>query len=147
MRPRPKFVAPPKSIKVALERLNKTHCHSLFGVSLERVGRDFLPANFSKVSRPDIHDGTIVAGEKLIADGSLERMLRKVDERIRAGDMEDSGFAQVAEFKKIPWSIFRGISDYGDPRKENGWQFVAALGAACAAISFLQTAWSPPSGR
>lgn len=142
--PRPKYISPRKAVRIALERMQVIRFERLFAEALTRTPTALLPANYKKDRLPEIHDGTIAAGEKLIADGSLERMLR-LDQRIRALDMEDSGFAQVAEFKHIPWCVFRGISDHADPHKENGWQFVAALAAACAALTFLKTAWVPPS--
>jgi nucleoside phosphorylase len=140
-RPRPQYISTRKQIKVALERFDPKKFSGCFTESLSRVADDLLPKQYARSTTPNVMDGTIAAGEKLIADGSLKRMRRRIDERIRAGAMEDSGFAQVAESKRLPWCIFRGISDYGDPRKENGWQFVAALGAACAAMTFLRSAW------
>jgi nucleoside phosphorylase len=89
---------------------------------------------------PSIHDGTIAAGEKLIADGSLKRWYR-IDQEVRAGAMEDSGFAQAAEANHVAWCIFRGISDYGDPTKGKEWQFACALAAAAAGITFLRELW------
>lgn len=140
-RPRPKIISTTKQTKLALERLEYRKFVALFAESIRQVPPDLLPPQYSDFQVPKLHDGTIAAGEKLIADGSLKHMRRRVDERIRAGDMEDSGFAQVADFKKIPWCIFRGISDYGDPRKKNGWQFLAGFAAACAALAFLKSTW------
>jgi nucleoside phosphorylase len=140
--PRPKYVSTRKQVKVALERFDTGKFATCFGESLSRITEDLLPQGYSRATVPKVHDGTIAAGEKLIADGSLNKMRKRVDERIRAGAMEDSGFAQVAESKRMPWCIFRGISDYGDPRKQNGWQFIAATGAACGAVTFLRSAWS-----
>src|SRR5664280_52032 len=66
------------------------------------------------------HHGTIASGEKLIADGSLVDLRLHFDERLRAADQDSSGFAQACELRepKVPWAIFRGISDYGDGTKK-----------------------------
>lgn len=150
---RPKHIPTQKVIKIALERMNLQPFEKLFKESLTRTSTDMLPKDYmkkyiigrEKPKMPKIHDGTIVAGEKLIADGSLEKMRIMIDERIRAADMEDSGFSQAADIKGIPWCVFRGISDHADPHKENGWQFVAALAAACAALTFFKTSWDLPT--
>jgi len=140
---RPKYISTRKVVKDALERMSENRFERFFTETLTRIPENKLPTGYKRDTKPEIHDGTIAAGEKLIADGSVEKMLR-FDQRIRAVDMEDSGFAQVADFKMLPWCIFRGISDYADPHKEKGWQFVAALAAACAAVSFLKTTWESP---
>jgi nucleoside phosphorylase len=142
-RPRPKYISTRKVVKIALERMNEPRFTRFFDKIVKGVAHDLLPGSYGNAHSPKVHDGTIAAGEKLIADGTANRM-RRLDERIRAVAMEDSGFAQAAELAKLPWCIFRGISDYGDPRKANGWQFVSALGAACAAVIFLSFSWEPP---
>lgn len=96
---------------------------------------------------PALHTGTVAAGEMLIADGSLDEMRVKVDNEIRAGDQEDSGFVQACRLSRVPWCIFRGISDYGDPEKDKTWQFAAALAAASAGYSFLKDCYKSPHNR
>ena len=82
--------------------------------------------------------GIVVAGEQLVADGSLPDTLEH-DDRIRSCEMEGSGFAQSCNEHKVQWCVFRGISDYGDPAKHDGWQRVAACTAALAVRLFLET--------
>jgi nucleoside phosphorylase len=82
-------------------------------------------------------EGAVVSVEHLVADGSLESML-DIDDRIRACDMEGSGFAQAAEECGVPWALIRSISDYGDEDKNKEWQSLAAFGAALAARRFLE---------
>lgn len=144
-KPRPKYIGTRKQVKIALERFDPHKFLICFAESIVRISEDVLPPGYARDKVPTVHDGTIAAGEKLIADRSLNRMQKRVDERIRAGAMEDSGFAQVAESKRIPWCIFRGISDYGDPRKQNGWQFISSVAASCAALTFLRSAWTSPN--
>jgi nucleoside phosphorylase len=52
-------------------------------------------------------------------------------------EMEGSGFASSCDKKKIGWLVFRGISDYGDMKKRDKMQSLAALHAALAAKTFL----------
>lgn len=90
-------------------------------------------------------DGAIVAGEKLIADGSLPALRVSLDEEIRACDMEGSGFAEACHTAGRQWLMFRGISDYGDPDKDKKWQGVAALHAMLVVVKFLKEQLRLPS--
>jgi len=89
--------------------------------------------------KPKFHKGIILAGEKLLADGSLPEMQQEFHNKVRAAEMEGSGFAGVCDEYAIPWLVFRGISDFGDPEKDDTWQGVAALAAATAAHTFLKS--------
>lgn len=113
--------------------------HPIFKELLDQTRQKLKPVGVSE--SPTVHDGTIAAGEKLFADGSLEKMLLNPDQRIRAGAQEDMGFALAAISKNVKWCIFRGICDYGDPKKDGGWHTVASLAAATAAVTFLSTKW------
>jgi nucleoside phosphorylase len=107
------------------------------------------PATMSESWMPSFKQGIILADEKLIADGSMEqRRLQNHDQAI-ALDMESSGFAQACIAQAVPWLIFRGVSDYGDPESKDGavpndpnrknWQPFASLAAAHIARNFLAT--------
>jgi nucleoside phosphorylase len=143
--PRPQLWEVRKEIKIALELCDEKEFQERFLGLVSRVDANELPQGIQwKDYKPSLHKGTIAAGEKLFADRSLHKMCRLVDQRIRAGDQEDSGFAQVAEIRHLPWCIFRGISDYGDPMKNTIWQFASSLSAAAAAITFLRSEWNKP---
>lgn len=141
-RRRPKYIATKKVVRGELKRINPKRFIRQFEEVSNTINDDLLPRGYPKGNAPEIHGGTIAAGEKLFADGSVEKM-RKFDERIRAASMEDSGFAQVAESKGLAWCVFRGISDFGDPYKGNNWQFIATTAAASAAVTFLKYVWEP----
>ena len=47
----------------------------------------------------------------------------------------------------MPWAVFRGISDYADPKKGDKWQVAAAVAAAAAAKEFLSQSYCPPEER
>jgi nucleoside phosphorylase len=143
--PRPQFWEVKKEIKIALELCNEKKLQERFLELVDHADTNELPKEIAERNfKPALHKGTIAAGEKLFADRSLRKMYRFVDQRIRAGDQEDSGFAQVAEIKELPWCIFRGICDYGDPIKNDKWHFASSLSAAAASITFLRSAWNKP---
>jgi len=96
---------------------------------------------FSEGWVPSYKTGVILSGEKLLADGSLPQMQLDYSERVRVCEMEGSGFASACDEYSIPWLIFRGISDFGDPEKPTvkRWQPVAALAAATCLAVFVNT--------
>ena len=88
---------------------------------------------------PNYDTGIILSGEKLIVDGSLPEMREEYHEKVRGAEMEGSGFASICKEHTMPWLIFRGVSDYGDPGKRttDKWQPVASLAAAIVAHNYL----------
>lgn len=143
IRPRPQYENVKTEVLTALELNKEKKMQELFNRLIQDVNSDELPKEPN--NEPELHKGTIAVGEKLMADGSLKKMYDDVDEKIRAGAMEDCGFAKVAESKGIQWCIFRGINDYGDTDKDEGnrdeWQLASALAASAAGISFLKSVW------
>jgi nucleoside phosphorylase len=141
--PRPLYVETPRSIKNDLSALDEGEARARLRSTLQNVDLTKLPVNNLE---PQFHRGTMAAGERLIADGSLAEM-RKWDGRILAGDQEDSGFAQACDFNKTAWCVFRGISDHGDPLKNKNWHFAAALTAAATAYAFIEQAYRPAESK
>jgi nucleoside phosphorylase len=92
--------------------------------------------------RMEIQLGVVASGERLLADGSLRRMRQKFNERIRAGDQECSGFVQACVVGQAKWAVFRGISDFGDPKKSDQEHVRASLAAAATAATFLGHAYT-----
>jgi len=140
--PRPLYLEVPKQVKSQLKLLDADLVRSFFSTLVAEIPEKELGIDPAGLA-PDLLDGTVAAGEKLFADGSLERMCKHADQRIRAADQEDSGFAQACELKPLPWCIFRGICDHGDPRKGDDWHLVAALAAAAGGVTFLRHCWEP----
>jgi nucleoside phosphorylase len=125
----------------------RTEWHSHIQESLVRLRAlpdAKLPNSFSADWRPAYHTGVILAGEKLLADGSLPEMQKEFHDKVRAAEMEGAGFARSCREYGIPWSVFRGISDFGDPDKppNDEWHQVAALSAATVAVEFLKSSFS-----
>jgi nucleoside phosphorylase len=93
--------------------------------------------------KPEFHTGVILAGEKFMANGGLPRMRFEYHERVRAADMEGSGFASSCKKHRTPWLVFRGISDFGEKNRPKGMKLPAALAAATAVHTFLQYDYRP----
>ena len=85
--------------------------------------------DFPKNWEPNYHVGVVLAGEKLLADGSLPEMRESYHEKIRAAEMEGSGFARVCREYGKPWLVFRGVSDFGR-QEETGKRQMAGDGCA-----------------
>jgi nucleoside phosphorylase len=81
--------------------------------------------------------GVIIAGEKLRRDEPFAKLTARYGDEVVALEMEGSGFAATCERMNHRWLVFRGISDYGDMRKRDEWQALAALHAALAAKNFI----------
>jgi nucleoside phosphorylase len=145
-KPRPFHIPVPKNISADLELYEEAWLKNRLQSVLAQVDAYTLPVPPAEIN-PRFHVGTIAAGEKLFADNSLDELRSKYDDEIRAGDQEDSGFAQACDFRDIPWCIFRGISDYGDATKNKEWHSTASLAAASAAYAFLQHAFRVHSER
>jgi nucleoside phosphorylase len=106
-------------------------------------GLDLLKETGAHVSisgakrNPSYKLGIVLAGEKLRRDGKLPAMAKRFGDKILAVEMEGSGFAASCRQKSVSWAIFRGISDYGDMKKRDEWQPIAAFHAALAAKAFI----------
>jgi len=88
-----------------------------------------------------IIDGSLASDNVLIRDSSyFSGILDETDEKCRAGEMEAAGFVRACESEHLgfPWIIFRGISDFGDDRKDDNFQVLAAKSACIAAKLFLE---------
>jgi nucleoside phosphorylase len=85
----------------------------------------------------------LASGDKLIVDGRLADMKASYDERTIAGDEESYGFAAYLQGKT--WAVFRGIADYGDLSKEDGWQYLSTCAAALIAKHFFAEQYIPPA--
>ena len=98
--------------------------------------------------KPDFHSNNILSGTDLAADGSVRSLIYEYDERARLYEMEASGFACTCDELGVPWLVFKGVSDFGDPKTKdtlNGdeksrkiWQLLASLSASAAALNFLE---------
>ena len=96
--------------------------------------------------KPKYHTGVILSGEKLLVDGKLPEMRKEYHERVRGAEMEGSGFANACRAYRVPWLVFRGVSDYGDPNKPEMkiWKTTAAISASTAVMDFIKRDFRKP---
>ena len=153
VRPRPQIEHPPHKILQDVHFFNQQvqddKWSSLFKKLQNSLTSKFLPP-YPINRMPIMHIGSIASGEKLLADGSLEEIRLRYDDRILAGEMEGIGFAIASVKSQVPWLIIRGISDFGDPLTKDGrlkdrFHHSAANSAASWARVFLEFSYSGPT--
>jgi hypothetical protein len=86
---------------------------------------------------PRIHYGKIGSANILMKD-ALRRDAVARRHGVRAVEMEASGVADATWTSGRHYLVIRGISDYGDPLKNDIWQGYAALAAAAYARALLE---------
>ncbi len=80
------------------------------------------------VRLPEIHCGLIASGDRVIKSAAKRNLAAQAIGDILCFEMEAAGIA--TEFSSI---VIRGISDYADSHKNDGWhRYAAAAAAACA---------------
>ncbi|AKI98680.1 nucleoside phosphorylase [Archangium gephyra] len=111
--------------------------------SLEAAGMRWPAAG----AREEVSEGpsarlaTIASGEKLLRNPERLRLLRGQQHgRIEVGEMEAAGVVAACWRSGADFLIIRGISDFGDPEKNDAFQQVAAMGAAIVAVDFIREA-------
>ncbi|KAJ9235265.1 hypothetical protein DTO169E5_6231 [Paecilomyces variotii] len=80
---------------------------------------------------PRIHYGTIASGSMVVKDPVKRDKIREKHGAICL-EMEAAGLMNI-----FPCIVIRGISDYADSHKNDGWQKYAAAAAAACAKEFL----------
>jgi nucleoside phosphorylase len=84
-------------------------------------------------SVPRVHYGVIASGNKLVKDGAeRDLILRESGEDCICLEMEAAGL-----INSFPCLVIRGICDYADSHKNDGWQEYAAATAAAYVKEFL----------
>jgi hypothetical protein len=82
---------------------------------------------------PRVHYGVIASGNKVIEDASMRDLIReKLGEDCICLETEAAGLME-----SFPCLVIRGICDYADTHKNDGWQKYAAATAAAYAKEFL----------
>ncbi|GAP93060.1 putative pfs domain-containing protein [Rosellinia necatrix] len=78
---------------------------------------------------PEIHYGLIASGDSVIKDAvARDDIVRRVGYPVLCFEMEAAGL--MTEYEAL---VIRGISDYADAHKAQGWQcYASATAAACA---------------
>ncbi|MFL6108101.1 MAG: hypothetical protein ACJ72L_14155 [Marmoricola sp.] len=118
---------------------------------IERGEPERLDAKWAPAVKP----GVIMAGNRLLEDGSLKTLKEQLDDRALAAEMEGAGFAAACEALRVPWLVIRGIADYGDSdiksfddlnpadRRGKSWQFPSTYAAAAYVRDMVLTKHMP----
>lgn len=80
---------------------------------------------------------TVGSGEKLIRDPDRFRALRDLHGKLEVAEMEAVGVANACDRAGTPYLVVRGISDFGDERKDDRFHELAARAAAVVARDFI----------
>jgi nucleoside phosphorylase len=103
------------------------------------IASNFKPLKYIKELKPSFKFAPILAGNKLLSDKlTLNKLINKYHDKARAAEMEANGFALTCDGYLTPWLVFRGISDYGDSKKNDKYQIPAALSAIYACDLYLR---------
>lgn len=80
---------------------------------------------------------TVASGEKLLRDPDKFLGMRELHGKIEIAEMEGAGlFAACGNFGK-PVLMVRGISDFGDSKKDNRFHLLAAKAAAAVTVDYI----------
>jgi adenosylhomocysteine nucleosidase len=99
-------------------------------------------------SKPELHRGWILSGEKLLGNPRSEELMNLLNEydRVLAVEMESGGIAKAVwekrKFHRAEFLVVRGISDYcnalGNQETRDMWRVYAARSAASVALAIVQ---------
>jgi len=92
---------------------------------------------------PQVHFGTVLAGEKVLADETVFAQLRLAWPTTVGAEMEGLGVATAAHRNGTGFLLVKGVSDFADRRKDDAWQNRAALAAAQFATAVLSRRAAP----
>lgn len=98
---------------------------------------DLLPGNNELKDDFEYHQGHVMCGEKVIVDDSMAEQSEQINRKLACVDMESYGFSASCAHREKPWLVFRGISDFADPKKDDAKHVSASIAAAVTARFFL----------
>jgi nucleoside phosphorylase len=90
------------------------------------------------VAKGVIHkQATVASGEKLLRDPEMFKGMRDLHGKVEVAEMEAAGlFSACANYGK-PVLMIRGISDFGDSKKDNRFHLLAARAAAAVTADYI----------
>jgi nucleoside phosphorylase len=89
------------------------------------------------LAAPKVHYGAIASADRLLRDEKRRDELG-AKHAVLAVEMEASGIAVSATMHGCQWLVVRGIADYCDAAKNDGWHACAALSAAAYVRALLR---------
>jgi nucleoside phosphorylase len=100
-------------------------------------GGDLDPKHVA-LSALKVASATIASGSKLVRDGELfDEWRRGLHGKVEVAEMEAAGLVDACGREGVPWLVIRGISDFGDNAKHDGFHEFAARAAAAVLVDFL----------
>jgi nucleoside phosphorylase len=100
-----------------------------------------IPRVWKRAFKGRLGRGVVLAGNTLYEDGSHTKVKKEHEGRLRAVEMEGSGFASACERAGVPYVVARGIADYGESGRDKDWQFIATLNAALAVRKHIEAGY------
>ncbi len=93
-----------------------------------------------------VRAATIASGEKLLRDPAKLRAVKQEQHgKVEVGEMEAAGLVAACRRANVPWLVIRGISDFGDPFKDDRFHDFASRAAATVLADFLAYGLSIPA--
>lgn len=123
-----------------LARLSRTAQEDMKLARTTAKAKGLVPGGFD--GKPRIIDGSIASDNVLIRDSTyFQDVLTTTDEKCRGGEMEAAGFVLACQKERMdfPWLVVRGIADFGDNRKDDSFQLLAAKSACAALRLFIES--------
>jgi nucleoside phosphorylase len=115
--------------------------HDAAGYQLDHPRRD---RSGHRRGYPKVHYGRIGSADRSLSD-VVTRDELAARHRLLAVEMEGAAIGTSSSLHGREWFVVRGISDYGDNRRNNNWRRYASLAAAAYVRSLLATC--PPFGH
>lgn len=95
------------------------------------MGDDLIERLPRPSQEPVVHYGLVASDDKIIKNAALRDKLRD-QYGIICFEMEAAGLMTI-----MPVAVIRGVSDYADSHKNDGWHYCPAATAAAYAESLL----------
>ncbi|KAL8371593.1 hypothetical protein RB595_001409 [Gaeumannomyces hyphopodioides] len=87
---------------------------------------------------PEVHFGWTASADRVMRDGNERDLVARSLEVVNF-EMEGAGVAE-----KFDCVVIKGVADYADSHKNDGWQRYAAATAAACAKAFISEFWDAP---
>ena len=113
-------------------------------MGLEAAAHEYTRASTADTATPRrVHVGLLASGDSFISSDAAAARLRRSLPEVLAVEMEGAAVAQVCAERKVPFAVFRSISDRADQDAEGDFtvfvETVAAPLTAAVVTRFLST--------
>jgi nucleoside phosphorylase len=110
------------------------------GLAKAKNLRLLYPHELPPVAEFKIEVAPIGTGAQVVEDKGIFPRLTYSMRKVLGIDMEASGLAALGDILDIPVIVAKGISDYGDPLKDDNYRYFAARASAECLIKLLRDA-------